>query len=152
MARSLLACCLLASIACGPSLKQAQRSIERYEQCYSADYDAAVTPDRRHDCWSRWLAECSKDQPLERVGYAEMRLQQLRIDGATKSLPSHPPEPIPMRTHDYERPPPTEHQTSSCDPLCNARWARCNDHCELNAKSCVAACKGEYRVCVDGCP
>jgi hypothetical protein len=81
-----------------------------------------------------------------------MRLRELMVDSKTKALPNKPPQPFPLRTHDYERPPPTEHQTSSCNPLCDARWARCNDYCELSDKSCLLACQSEYRVCVDGCP
>jgi len=82
-----------------------------------------------------------------------MRLEQLRIDGSTRALPSdNPPEPLPAYEHEYPRPPPSEYQMSGCNPLCNDRWASCNSHCELKDKTCVAACESEFRVCVDGCP
>jgi len=153
MARSLFACCLLVSIACGPSLKQAQRTIESYEQCYGADYDPSVTPEQRRDCWSVWIDEHSKDQPPERVRYAEMRLRQLAVDGSARPLPTEDePEPISSHEHEYPRAPPAEFHVSSCNPLCDDWWAGCNSYCEMKDKSCVAACESEFRVCVDGCP
>jgi hypothetical protein len=152
MARPLVACCLLVSIACGPSLKQAQRSVDSYEQCYGADYDPSVTADQRRDCWSRWLEERAQNQPPERIRYAQMRLGQLAVDGSARPLPTEDPEPLPAYEHEYPRAPPGEYQTSPCNPLCNDWWASCNRHCEMKDKSCVAACESEYRVCVDGCP
>ncbi|MBW2159293.1 MAG: hypothetical protein JRH14_04905 [Deltaproteobacteria bacterium] len=129
MARSLFSCCLLVSIACGPSLKQAQRSTDYYEQCYGADFDPSVTPDQRRSCWSHWLAEQSENQPPELIRYANMRLQQLAVDASTRPLPSQEPEPVPV-----------------------IRWASCNTYCEMKDKSCAAACESEFRVCTDGCP
>jgi hypothetical protein len=153
MARWLFASALLLSIACGPSLKQAQRSVDYYEQCYGADYDPAVTPDQRRDCWTEWLEAHSAEQPPERVRYAKMRLGQLGIDGSTRPLPAAIlPAPLPTYAHEYPRPPPGEYQMSGCNPLCNDRWASCNSHCEMKDKTCVAACESEFRVCVDGCP
>ncbi|KPK14205.1 MAG: hypothetical protein AMJ62_13650 [Myxococcales bacterium SG8_38] len=152
MARSLPACVLLVSIACGPSLKQAQRSEERYQGCFSGDYDPAVTPGQRSACWSGWLAHDAEDQPPERVAYAQKRLQQLASDGSTLPLPNPVPEPAPTREHEYPRPPPAVYPTSSCDPFCNDRWAACNSHCDMKDKSCAAACESEYRVCLGGCP
>jgi hypothetical protein len=152
MARSLFSCCLLLSIACGPSLKQAQRSTGYYEQCYGADFDPSVTPDQRRSCWNRWLDEQSENQPPELVRYAEMRLQQLAVDGSTRPLPSEDPEPIPVIEHQYPRAPPGEYHRSGCVPLCHDRWAGCNTYCDMEDKSCVAACESEFRVCTDGCP
>jgi hypothetical protein len=152
MARLLCSCCLLVSIACGPSLKQAQRSTEYYEQCYGADFDPSVTPDQRRGCWSRWLEEQADNQPPERIRYAEMRLQQLAVDGSTRPLPHQEPEPIPAREHEYPRAPPGEYHTAPCIPLCNDRWAGCNTYCDMKDKNCVAACESEFRVCVNGCP
>ncbi|MBT8470943.1 MAG: hypothetical protein KJN97_19520 [Deltaproteobacteria bacterium] len=152
MVRSVLASALLLSIACGHSLKQAQRSEEAYEQCYGADYNPAVTPAQRGDCWAGWLRAHSAAEPPERIRYAEMRLHQLAIDGSTRPLPADAPEPLPVYEHEYPRPPPSEYQLSGCNPLCNDRWASCNSHCEFKDKTCVAACESEFRVCVDGCP
>jgi len=152
MGRLLLACALLVSIACGPSLKQAQRSTDYYEQCYGADYDPSASPEQRRDCWSDWLRLHAKDQPPERIRYAEMRLRLLAVDGSPRPLPNQDPEPVPAHEHEYPRAPPGEYQTSGCNPLCNDWWASCNRHCEMKDKSCVAACESEYRVCVDGCP
>jgi len=152
MARSIFACGLLASIACGPSLKQAQRTLQEYERCYGSDYDPAITPEQRRTCWSGWLANHAKDQPPELVDYAETRLRQLSVDGSTLPLPDVEPEPAAKREHLYPRRPPTAYPTSSCDPLCDDHWATCNSYCELKDNSCAAACESEYRVCVGGCP
>ncbi|MGD8318739.1 MAG: hypothetical protein PVH76_13390 [Myxococcales bacterium] len=152
MARSFLACGLLASIACGPSLKQAQRSVERYEACYGADYDPKVTPGERRSCWSTWLSDCAKNQPPERIRHAQMRIDQLAIDGSTLPLPNAAPRPPAKREQRYPRRPPTGYPTSPCDPLCDTRWATCNGYCEVKDTSCAVACEGEYRVCVVGCP
>ncbi len=144
---------MLLSIACGPSLKQVQRSEQAYEQCYGADYDPAVSPNQRRACWANWLQARSSAEPPERVRYAEMRLEQLAIDSTTRPLPGDDaPEPLPAYEHEYPRPPPGEYQQSGCNPLCNDRWARCNGYCEMKDKTCVAACESEFRVCVDGCP
>ncbi|MBW1760170.1 MAG: hypothetical protein JRE45_04715 [Deltaproteobacteria bacterium] len=152
MSRLLFSSCLLVSIACGPSLKQAQRSTDYYEQCYGADFDPSVTPAQRRSCWSHWLDEQAENQPPELVRYAEMRLGQLALDGSTRPLPSQEPEAISALEHEYPRSPPAEYHTPGCVPLCNDRWAGCNTYCEMKDKSCVAACESEFRVCVDGCP
>jgi hypothetical protein len=152
MARSIFACGLLASIACGPSLRQAQRSVEQYEACYAADYDPKVSADQRRACWNDWLSDYAKSQPPERIDYAQMRLRQLSSDGSTLPLPDAAPQALIKREQPYPRRPPTVYPTSSCDPLCDARWATCNSYCESKDKSCVAACENEYRVCVGGCP
>jgi hypothetical protein len=152
MARSIFACGLLASIACGPSLQQAQKDVERYEICCAADYDPAIRPDQRQACWNGWLSGHSTAQPPERIRHAETRLRELSLDGSTLPLPSAAPEPVAKREQRYPRKPPTTYPTSSCDPLCNDRWAACNGYCELRDKSCAAACESEYRVCVGGCP
>lgn len=144
---------MLLSIACGPSLRQAQRSDDAYEQCYGADYNPEVSPERRRTCWTEWLRVYSADEPPERVRYAKMRLAQLGIDGSTRPLPNDDvPNPLPAYEHEYPRSPPGEYQMSGCNPLCADRWAGCNSHCEMKDKDCVAACESEYRVCVDGCP
>ncbi len=144
---------MLLSIACGPSLKQAQIRDDAYEQCYGADYNPAVSTDQRRACWSSWLQSHAADETPERIRYAEMRLEQLTLDGATRLLPTDvAPSPPPTYEHEYPRAPPGEYQLSGCNPLCNDRWARCNSHCEMKDKTCVAACESEFRVCVDGCP
>ena len=152
MARLLFACCLFVSIACGPSLKQGQRSVEYYEQCYGADYDPMVTPDQRRNCWRTWLSDYAEEQPPERIRYAEMRVAQLTVDGSTRPLPDPQPAIATPIEHKYPRQPPTQYQTSGCDLLCNDRWAGCITYCELRDKACTAACESEFRVCKDGCP
>jgi hypothetical protein len=152
MARSLLASFLLASIACGPSLKQAQRSTERYEQCYGADYDPIVTLEQRRSCWRAWLRDRVENDPPERVRYAEMRLAQLTLDGGTRPLPDPMAEPPPIYEHEYPRSPPSEYPTSGCTPLCNDHWAQCTSHCEMKNKDCTMACEAAYRICEGGCP
>ncbi|MBW2211635.1 MAG: hypothetical protein JRG67_11425 [Deltaproteobacteria bacterium] len=117
MSRLLFSSCLLVSIACGPSLKQAQRSTDYYEQCYGADFDPSVTPAQRRSCWSHWLDEQAENQPPELVRYAEMRLGQLALDGSTRPLPSQEPEAISALEHEYPRSPPAEYHTPGCVPL-----------------------------------
>lgn len=152
MFRSVLVSCLFVSIACGPSLKQAQRSTERYEQCYGADYDPAVSIEQRRQCWSSWLDERVEDYPPERVRYAQMRLDQLSIDGATRPLPDPKLTPPATFEHQYPRSPPAEYPTSACTPLCNDHWAACNSHCVMKDKDCVMACEAAFRICIGGCP
>lgn len=81
-----------------------------------------------------------------------MRIEQLSIDGSTLPLPNEAPQPPVKREHRYPRRPPATYPTSSCDPLCDDRWATCNAYCEMKDKSCAVACESEYRVCVVGCP
>jgi hypothetical protein len=152
MARWLLASCLFASIACGPSLKQAQRSSARYEQCYGADFNPEVTLEQRERCWRDWLAEKAQGDPPERVRYAEMRLSQLARGEGTRPLPDPEAEPPPSYEHEYPRSPPAEYPTSGCTPLCNDGWAECNSHCEMKDEDCVMACEAAYRICIGGCP
>ena len=152
MLRSRFACCLVFSIACGPSLKQAQRSSERYERCYGADYDPSATLDQRQRCWQTWLDSRVENDPPERVRYAEMRLAQLAAGGSTRPLPDPGLEPLPTFVHDYPRSPPAEYPTSSCTPLCNDRWAECNTHCAMKDDDCTLACEAAYRICIEGCP
>jgi hypothetical protein len=153
MLRWSLASALLLSIACGPSLRQAQRSVESYEQCYGADFNPEVSLERRQRCWSDWLQNRSEADPPERVRYAQMRLEQLAVDGSTRSLPTDDaPKPRPQYEHEYPRSVPGEYQQSGCNPLCADRWSVCNSGCTMKDKTCVAACESEYRVCVDGCP
>ena len=152
MARTVLTCWLIASLACGPSLQQAQASEERYEQCYGADYDPSVTLEQRQQCWRAWLDARVEGDPPERVRYAEMRLQQLAGDHSTRPLPNPTPSPPPTYVHEYPRSPPSVYPTSSCAPLCNDRWAECNSHCQMKDKDCVMACEAAYRVCIEGCP
>ncbi|MFZ1864583.1 MAG: hypothetical protein WAU39_10205 [Polyangiales bacterium] len=111
-----------------------------------------MTPDQRRACWSGWLSDHAKDQPPERIHYAETRLRQLSLDGSTLPLPDAEPEPAAKREHPYPRRPPTVYPTSSCDPLCDDRWETCNSYCQIKDKHCAAACESEYRVCVGGCP
>ncbi len=142
----------MASIACGPSLKQAHENTESYERCYAADYDPAVSPDTRRECWRHWLETHSKDQPPKRITFAQQRLQQLEADGSTRPLPNAMAEPVLELEHEYPPAPPGGYHTSGCDPLCNERWHECTNHCEQKDKSCKAACETEYRVCLEGCP
>ncbi|MGB5697673.1 MAG: hypothetical protein WBM46_18620 [Polyangiales bacterium] len=111
-----------------------------------------MTPDQRRQCWSQWAKEHSEDQPPEQVAYAEMRLQQLALDASTRPLPNQAPVPRAAYEHEYPRSPPAEYPTSGCDPLCNDHWARCNSYCDMKDKSCLAACEGEFRICIQGCP
>lgn len=143
---------MLVSIACGSSLRQAQRSVERYEQCYGADYNPEVTLEQRKECWGNWLQSRVESDPPERIRYAEMRLVQLSVDGSTRPLPDPTPEPPPTYEHKYPRGPPAVYPTMACTPLCNDRWAECNTHCEMRDKSCKAACEAAYRICLEGCP
>jgi hypothetical protein len=152
MARVVLAFCLLGSIACGPSLKQAQRSTERYEQCYGADFDPSIALEWRQECWRTWLRERVEADPPERVGYAKMRLEQLSSDGSARPLPSAVAEPPPSHQHEYPRSAPSGYPKSACSPLCNDQWVQCNDHCPMKDKSCTVACEASYRICIDGCP
>jgi hypothetical protein len=147
-----LAFCLLASIACGPSLKQAQRSTERYEQCYGADYDPSIALEQRQECWRAWLRDRVDGEPPERVQYAETRLDQLSSDGSVKPLPNPSAEPPPIYEHEYPRSPPSIYPTSACTPLCNDGWAECNGHCVMKDKDCTVACEAAYRICIGGCP
>ncbi len=152
MVRLVVPCCLLASIACGPGLKYARENTEYYERCYAADHDPSVSPDTRRECWSRWLETHSKDQPPERITFAEQRLQQLAVDDSTRPLPNALAEPVPKLEHEYPPAPPGKYHTSGCDPLCNDRWRECTNYCELRDKACKAACESEYRICLEGCP
>ncbi len=111
-----------------------------------------MSPDTRRECWSRWLETHSKGQPPERITFAAERLQQLEADGATRSLPSAAPEPVPKLEHEYPPAPPGDYHTSGCNPLCNDRWHACTSHCEMKDKHCKAACESEHRVCLEGCP
>ena len=142
----------MASIACGSSLKQAQRSVERYEQCYGADYNPEIGLDQRRSCWSSWLQDRVESDPPERVRYAEMRLAQLSANGETRALPDPTPEPPPTYVHEYPRRVPGGYPTSACTPLCNDKWAECNTHCEMKDKDCAMACEAAYRICIGGCP
>lgn len=152
MDRLVLASCLLASIACGPSLKQAQRSIERYEQCYGADYDPTVALEQREECWRAWLSDRVEGDAPERVRYAKMRLAQLASNGSTRPLPDPVVDPPVTYAHEYPRSPPSVYPNSACTPLCNDHWAECNGRCDMKSKDCTAACEAEYRICIGGCP
>ena len=152
MGRVFLASCLLLSIACGTSLKQAQTSVQRYEQCYGADFNPSVTLDQRLQCWSDWLDARVEDDPPERVRYAEMRLAQLSVDPSTRPIPNPAPQPPPTYEHKYPRSPPAVYPSSACLPLCNDHWADCNAHCLMRDKACLTACQSEYRICTGGCP
>jgi hypothetical protein len=152
MARLVLALCLLLSIACGPSLKQAQRSTARYEQCYGADYDPSVTLERRQSCWSAWLHDRIETDPPERVRYAEMRLEQLSAGEPTRPIPDPEAEPRPTYEHKYPRSRPAAYPTSACTPLCGDHWADCNAHCKMKDKDCTVACEAAFRICIGGCP
>jgi hypothetical protein len=152
MARVLLAFCLLGSIACGPSLKQAQRSTERYEKCYGADYDPSIALEQRQECWRTWLRGRVDADPPDRVRYAEMRLAQLSSDGSARALPSAVPEPPQSHQHEYPRSVPSGYPKSACTPLCNDQWVRCNDQCAMTDKDCTVACEASYRICIGGCP
>ncbi|MDH3202043.1 MAG: hypothetical protein OEM15_14220 [Myxococcales bacterium] len=152
MIRLLILCCLLASIACGPSLKHAHENTQYYERCYAADHNPSVSSDTRRECWSRWLEAHSSNQPPERITFAEQRLQQLAADGSTRPLPDQEPEPVPELEHEYPPAPPGEYHTSGCNPLCNERWHACTSHCEQKHNTCKDACRTEYRVCLEGCP
>ena len=142
----------MTSIACGPSLKQAQRSVERYEQCYGADFNPEVTLQQRERCWSDWLAQRVADDPPERIRYAEMRLAQLATNPVTKELPDPATEPPPTYQHEYPRKVPPGYPSSGCTPLCADRWAECNSHCEMKDKDCTMACEAAHRICIGGCP
>ena len=145
-------CFGLLALACGPSLREAHQRAEGYERCFAAEYDPSLSPDGRRACWTRWLANRTETDPPERIRYAEARLVQLSIDGSTRMLPDHAPEPAPVYAHRYPRMPPAGHPTSGCTPLCNDRWAACNLRCEMSQKDCVTACEARYRICIQGCP
>ena len=152
MARVFLSSCLLLSIACGPSIKQAQTSTERFERCYGADFDPTVALEQRHRCWSHWLdARVETDSP-ERVRYARMRLAQLASDPSPRLLPNPTPSPPKTYEHEYPRSPPGGFPSSACTPLCNDKWALCNGGCPLEDEVCVTACEASYRICIGGCP
>ena len=143
---------MVTSIACGPSLKKTYESTRSYERCYAADYDPQVSPETRRACWSDWLETHAKDQPPERITFAERRLLELARDGSTRPLPLGPGAPAPKREHRYPPVHPGHYHSSSCDPVCERGWDECTSYCALEDKACKAACESEFRICIEGCP
>ena len=143
---------VLASVACGPSLRQVHADTESFERCYTADHDPEATANTRKACWSAWLADHAETQPPERIKFAEERLQALESDPSTRPLPNAPPTPRPVFEHDYPPAAPGAYHTSGCDPLCHAGWSDCTNRCELRDDPCKTACENEFRICLSGCP
>lgn len=126
--------------------------MERYERCYGADFDPAVTIEQRRSCWTEWLERRTPSDTPERARYAKMRMAQLPTTDTTRSLPDPAPSPPSTYAHEYPRSPPAEYPTSACTPLCNDKWAECNTHCQMTDEDCVMACEASYRICIGGCP
>lgn len=143
---------VLASAACGPTLRQVHADAEYYERCYAGDFDPNVTVEARTACWGAWLADHTSTQPPERIKFAEERLRTLESDGATRPLPDDPPTPNPVLEHEYPPAAPGAYHTSGCDPLCKAGWTDCTNRCEIRDKPCKTACESEFRICLSGCP
>lgn len=58
-----------------------------FERCHAADFDTAVRPEVRRQCWARWLQHYTSGQPPDRVDYARHRLAALEDGESIEPLP-----------------------------------------------------------------
>jgi hypothetical protein len=163
---------LLVSLAfilfsCGPSLRRTFQSDNAFARCFDMDYNPAASAEEKNSCWTTWLERRVYNQPVDKIEYARLRLEEL---AAGISIPGPPGPPGSF----YVRPQitlmdagvgaadsdgGTKHRATreyyECVRSCLVSEKACQNACNhdggVSSPGCLRACRAGNEACTKGC-